>query len=78
MKQRNTFNFVYNQAKLYSISKFILRKQAPVSFCLFVSCDWDWKLLLYQGGNVAMSRLLALAPTGVAAININGIAVALV
>ena len=80
------FDFVYNWAKSYIISKSGHGKQVPVLFHLFLSGDGDCgkshliktiyhsvnKLFLYQSGSPVKPRVLVLVPTGVAAINING------
>ena len=86
MKQRYVFNFIYNWAKLYMISKSNYGKILPVPFFLFLSRGGGCeklsliktiyhsvnKLFLYQRGNPDKLRLFVLVPTGVAAINING------
>ena len=86
MKQRQVFDFVYNWAKSYIIFKSAYRKQVPVPFHLFVSVDGGCrkshliktvyhslsKFFLCQSGSPVKPNVLVLAPTGVAAINING------
>ena len=79
-------DFVYYWAKSYFISKSAHREQVPVPFHLFISGDGGCgkshltetiyhsvnKLFLYQSQRPVKSRVFVLAPTGVAAFNMNG------
>ena len=84
MKQRYVFDFIYNWAKLYMISKSGCGKILPVPFFFSLSgggrCEKLSlmktiyhsvnKLFLYQRGNPDKLRLFVLVPTRVAANNI--------
>ena len=86
LKQRQVFDFAYNWVKSYIISKSAYGRQVPVPLHLFLSGNGGCgkshliktinhsvsKLFLYQSGRPVKPRVLVLAPTGVAAINING------
>ena len=87
MKQRQVFDYIYSWARSFIISKSSKQKQVPVKpFRLFLSggggCGKSHliktvhgavsKLFLIQSGCPDKPRILVLAPTGVAAINING------
>ena len=85
VKQRQVFHFIYNWAKS-CISKCANGKQVPVPFHIFLSVGGGCgkshlikiiyhsvnKVFLHQSENPEKPRVLVLAPTGVAAINING------
>ena len=67
MESKHQYHFTYFSQVIEAVESLIKTVSHSVS-----------KLFLYQGINVDEPRLLALAPTGVAAININGTAIILV
>ena len=89
LKQWQIFDFILNWEKLHVKVKSGKTKKQSTSFHLFLSgiggCGKSHliqtifhavsKVFLYQSGDPSKSRVLLLAPTGVAAININGNAI---
>ena len=86
LKQRQIFGFIHNWAKLHVKVKSGTTKKQTMPFHLLLSrrggCSKSHliqtifhavsKILLYRRGDPTKPRVLLLAPTGVAAINING------
>ena len=86
LKQRQLFDFIHNWAKLHIKVKSATTKKHSMPFHLFLSgsggCGKSHliqtifhavsKVFLYRSGDPSKPRVLLLAPTGVAAINING------
>ena len=84
-KQRQIFDFIFNWAKLQVKVKSGITSNQSKPFHLFLSgsggcgkshliktiCHAN-KLFLYRSGDPGKPRVLLLAPTGVAAINVNG------
>ena len=89
LKQWQIFDFILNWEKLHVKVKSGKTKKQSTSFHLFLSgiggCGKSHliqttfhavsEVFLYQSGDPSKSRVLLLAPTGVAAININGNAI---
>ena len=86
LKQQQIFDFIHNWAKLHIKVKPGTTKKRSTPFPLFLSgsgcCGKSHliqtifhavsKVFLYRSGDPSKPRVLLLAPTGVAAINING------
>ena len=89
MKQKEVFNFIHKWSRDYikSLRCKVIKKVKPfhifITGCagfekshliktIFLSLN---KVLGYKGGHAHKPRILLLAPTGAAAININGIAI---
>ena len=86
VKQRQIFDFIYNWAKSHVKVKCGTTSKQSTPFHLFLSGSGDCgklhliknmfhavnKVFLYRSSDLAKPRVLSLAPTCVAAINING------